>query len=722
MLENLPIPGLIADPEWGNSWNVGKNQSVSAYLNGSGNLCLRKDAKFTLHTVLNATASDLEMLPHGLGVPVSPRSAFTVSLDVASRDEVEAQLAIHEFNMAGKRISRTLIANKDRVLYAPGFGAVSLAISIRLAGKGEITVRGLEFSPALTSKFEPGVHRQGSSVKPGNRPKVRNRDEYVWLLPIRKALFDGTPLQVLFRKPEAVEAASLLISRGFMLEAKELVRQCDSYQDLTTSHLRKLFWHGRRTGYVTHALAALDEVILRTGNEKDVRAREVLFSEHEFHRNPWSLLQELPSTAAFSASGPVLHMVGKALPEWQTGFTLRTKYTTEALSAAGVDCVIAVQSGGNHAEGLTETIEHTVAGVPTVLFAGPAKKDVLRHEWMQRNAEELYRLVHRLKPSVIHAHSDFTNGALATHVGEATSVPVVYETRGFWEETWLSRIGKVQNWENLDLVVEMFGAPELYTLRRETERNVRERADQVVTLAETMKEFILQESSKTAFNRGRVSIATNAVDPGEFPVPSAPSPVRKEFGIPDDSTVVGYISSIVEYEGIETLLDGYKLLSARQPDTHLLVVGDGPQLNHLKQHVARERIPRVIFTGRVPHDEVLAFYHAIDIFVVPRRRTRVTELVTPLKPFEAFSTGRAVVLSDVAALKEIAEDSQGAARTFQADDSHALATVLEELVTDPDIRRHMGERAAEWVRSARSWASNTPAYKEVYRRLREAKV
>lgn len=718
MLENLPIPGFVADPEWGNRWNVGDNQAVTVYLDDSGNLCLTKAAKFTLHTVLNAIGSDIDGPAEGHGVAVPNGASYTVALNADSKDRVRAQLVINEFDTSGKKLSRLLIENLERVLYVPTPGTSSLVISLRTTGQGTVTVRGLEFNPASSGKASPGVHKNGTFVEPGTTPKAADRDVYVWLLPVRRALYDGTPLSVLFSRREALDAVGQFVDSRFMLEAKEVVRQFDLYSDLATSQLRRMFWHGRRAGYLLHALRAQDEVVSRTQSDKDISARAILSAEYEFHRDPWALLPDLPKIPAYDSEGPALHFVGKALPEKQTGYTVRTRYTTEALTAGGTECVIAVQVGGNHEEGLEEAVEHTVDGVRTVLLPGPSKQNAMRADWMSRNAIELHDLVSRLKPSVIHAHSDFTNGALATHVGSFTGVPVVYEARGFWEETWLSRISKAQGWDDVELHLRMYGAPEMYELRRQSERRVRERADRVITLAETMKEFILLESPDGAIESSHVTLARNAVDPLDFPQPTGAYPAREELGIPEDQVVVGYISSIVEYEGIDTLIDGYHELSKEHPNVSLLIVGDGPYLNRLKLQVEKNRIPNVIFSGRIPHEDVLNYYHAIDIFVVPRRRTRVTELVTPLKPFEAFSTGRAVVMSDVAALMEIASDSGGAARTFTADSPRSLAMVLSELVKDPDQRREMGASGARWVRQSRSWSTNVPSYQRVYKDLR----
>lgn len=718
-LQNVPIPGFTASNQWGNQWNVGANQSVTLYFDDAGRLCLEKKEKFTLHTVLGASVEDLTGLREGCGVALNSAAQYTVSLTTRNDWGVRSMLVLHEFDITGKRVSRLTVSNGKRALFVPAAPDGTLVLSLRIVGAGGVAIEAIEFNPMRgLSTGEPGLHPL-TAVRTGPKPSTPQvADVFGRLMPIRRALYDGVPLSVILGRSGAEPVVSSLLQTGHTLEAKELVRQLDLHQDLQTSTLRELFRHGRNAGYLTHALSCIEEVFLRSQRDSDGVAAERVRSEYEFHRDPWSLLPSLGLSYDYDPQGPVLHMVGKSLPHRQTGYTVRTKYTVSALHRAGVDSVIAVQSGGNHDHDLSENLEHSAEGIRTVMLRGPAKKNLSRQEWLTANTLGLHQLVRDVRPSVIHAHSDFTNGVLATHVGEASGVPVVYESRGFWEETWISRVSKAQGWEDTELALRMYGAPDLYELRRESERRVRERADRIITLAQTMKDFILQESDPDLIPEEHVHLARNAVEPNDFPPCSGRPAAREELGIQEGDVVVGYISSIVEYEGIDTLISGYQLLQRKHPNTKLLIVGDGQSLKPLRHYAERIGVTGVIFTGRVPHDDILDYYHSIDIFVVPRRKTRVTELVTPLKPFEAFSTGRPVVVSDVAALAEIANDSHGIARQFTADDPRTLAETLGELVVDPELRNELGKQGAEWVQRERSWDANVPTYLKVYEELR----
>ena len=124
----------------------------------------------------------------------------------------------------------------------------------------------------------------------------------------------------------------------------------------------------------------------------------------------------------------------------------------------------------------------------------------------------------------------------------------------------------------------------------------------------------------------------------------------------------------------------------------------------------------MIFTGRVPHGRILDYYRLIDVFVVPRTNDRVSQLVTPLKPYEAMAMERALVVSGVGALLEIVADGE-TGRSFRPEDPIDLADVVEPLLDDAAERARLGRAAREWVIANRTWTQNGRRYRELYERL-----
>src|SRR5690606_30639137 len=115
-----------------------------------------------------------------------------------------------------------------------------------------------------------------------------------------------------------------------------------------------------------------------------------------------------------------------------------------------------------------------------------------------------------------------------------------------------------------------------------------------------------------------------------------------------EGSVMGFIGSFYDYEGLDDLIDAMPDLVDARPDARLLLVGGGPVEASLRARAGASPVaPAIHFAGQVPHAEVERYYSLCDVMVYPRKRSRLTDLVTPLKPLEAMAQGRVVAASDV---------------------------------------------------------------------------
>jgi glycosyltransferase involved in cell wall biosynthesis len=152
----------------------------------------------------------------------------------------------------------------------------------------------------------------------------------------------------------------------------------------------------------------------------------------------------------------------------------------------------------------------------------------------------------------------------------------------------------------------------------------------------------------------------------------------------------------------------------QRPSIRVLLVGGGYEEEALKQQAKEGGIAdKVVFAGRVAHEEVQDYYNLVDVFAYPRRRTRLTEMVTPLKPLEAMAQGRVVVASDVGGHRELIRDRETGS-LFEAGNPAALASAVLELLHDRDRAASMRARARRFVETERSWAASVRRYAEVY--------
>ena len=458
-----------------------------------------------------------------------------------------------------------------------------------------------------------------------------------------------------------------------------------------------------REGRLTDAVQELDGA----RGWRAARLRKSLLAELAM-LEPGRLTLGTPARAALTpvpvpasarrGSTRVLHIVTDALPSTSAGYTIRTQEIAVAQRLAGMDPHVTTRIGFPVTAGAMDG-RATVAvdGVPyhrLLPWIMPGRMDRLYQTHLRHAA----RLTQRLKPAVLHAASNYANAVIALALRDATGLPVVYEVRGFWEDTWLSR-----HVVNADLKLS-----DRYVYTRALETHCMAEADRVVTLGEAMRE----EIAARGVPADKITIVPNAVSE-EFlrPLPDGAA-LKARLGIKPGEYVVGLVSSLVAHEGIGTLLEAVKILNDRGVRTRALIVGDGPERTALQRQAAGLDLDAV-FTGRVPSAKVRDYHAVLDVFVVPRTPDRVCQLVTPLKPVEAMASGLPVVLSSVRALAEIVHDRETGLLSPPLD-AGELADRLQQLLASPDLRAKLGANARDWVARDRTWAHNAARYREIY--------
>jgi PEP-CTERM/exosortase A-associated glycosyltransferase len=301
---------------------------------------------------------------------------------------------------------------------------------------------------------------------------------------------------------------------------------------------------------------------------------------------------------------------------------------------------------------------------------------------------------------VLHAHSPALCGKAALIAGRWLGIPVVYEIRAFWEDAAVSNgTGSEGNVK--------------YRLTRALENHVVAGADAVVTICQGLKDDLALRGTDPA----KIAISPNGVDLALFGEAVLPDPtLAAELGL-GAGPVIGFIGSFYDYEGLDDLIAAMPLLTARIPDARLLLVGGGPMEHALKaQAEASPAAQAIRFVGRVPHSEVERYYALVDVMAYPRKRSRLTDLVTPLKPLEAMAQRKLVAASDVGGHRELITDGQ-TGTLFTPDDPAACAAALAALLEATSSWDSLRAAGLEHVRTNHDWARNIHRYHDVYQRL-----
>ncbi len=394
----------------------------------------------------------------------------------------------------------------------------------------------------------------------------------------------------------------------------------------------------------------------------------------------------------------ILHVLDHSLPA-HSGYTFRTRALMKAQVAKGWE--VAGVTGVRHPEPGPdgETVDGlTFYRTPPI---APARAPI--REWREIGAlaERVEALVEEWKPDLLHAHSPVLDGLAALRVGKRLGIPVIYEIRAFWEDASVGngtgREGSLRYW-----------------LTKQLETHAVKSADAIAVICEGLRGDLIARG----IDADKITVSPNGVDLELFGDPAPRDDALADtLGFAADDAVIGYIGSFYDYEGIDDLIAAMPALVSAQPKVRLLLVGGGPMETALKvQAAASPAASHIHFVGRVPHTEVERYYSLIDILAYPRKKMRLTDLVTPLKPLEAMAQGKLVAASDVGGHRELVED--GVTGTlFAPDDPAAIAEALGKLLENREMWPERRRVARIFVETHRNWSSNILRYEPVYQRL-----
>jgi glycosyltransferase involved in cell wall biosynthesis len=186
---------------------------------------------------------------------------------------------------------------------------------------------------------------------------------------------------------------------------------------------------------------------------------------------------------------------------------------------------------------------------------------------------------------------------------------------------------------------------------------------------------------------------------------------RAALGL-EGKTVVLVVSRLVPIKNVALAIDAMMLASRELPELTMLIVGDGPQQGALAAKVAASGLTgRVRFAGRVPHEELPAWYRSAHLFVLPSEFDNSPNVV-----LEAMSSGLPLVATDVGGLRQYVQPSvNGDLVPLNAPGQ--LAAAIVRFASDSALARRIGRRNREDAVSRHSWAQSALRLRGVYQRV-----
>jgi len=183
--------------------------------------------------------------------------------------------------------------------------------------------------------------------------------------------------------------------------------------------------------------------------------------------------------------------------------------------------------------------------------------------------------------------------------------------------------------------------------------------------------------------------------------------LQKKYNINDNDKVVMYLGSILSHSGLDVIFNNMGKILEDIPEFRLLVVGDGPDLERLKQQSKQLGIyEKIIFTGFVPYKEVPRFCSLADLCINPFRmdgKYAFNDKLTPVKFFDFLSCGKPVLATP---LQGTLYDFPKESNTIIYESLDLFTGKMIELLKN-DSLDEIGQRGREFVGKNFTWDSVT---------------
>lgn len=205
--------------------------------------------------------------------------------------------------------------------------------------------------------------------------------------------------------------------------------------------------------------------------------------------------------------------------------------------------------------------------------------------------------------------------------------------------------------------------------------------------------FTLARYRDLGFPEQHIVYVPNGVDRARFAGLPATDALRQRWGLEGDPLIV-YVGTLgLLSHPVDLLLEAFRQVVRQRPAARLLLVGGGEDYDNLKDLVHQLGIAeRTTFTGRVPPEDVPAYFALATVSVDPVRDDMIARARSPLKVMESLVMGVPVVTGDVGDRRALLNDGELGV-LVPPGDSQALADGLLTILQGPRARARMAQAA-----------------------------
>lgn len=223
---------------------------------------------------------------------------------------------------------------------------------------------------------------------------------------------------------------------------------------------------------------------------------------------------------------------------------------------------------------------------------------------------------------------------------------------------------------------------------------------------------LLEQVRKNGVAEERSTLLLNGIDEKRFQRRFAPeqSPLRQKHGVPPGRLVIGGVGRLSPEKAFNNLIHATRALLAQGMDVELWIAGEGDARPDLQALIDHHRLgDRVRLLGFC--DDTIAFYHALDMFVLSSLREGLPNVV-----LEAMAMSVPVVSTRVAGVPKLIDDGHNGLLT-PIGDVEPLAAAMARLTQDRGLAQRLAHEGRRTIEDRFTFSARMAVEKDIYDRL-----
>lgn len=284
------------------------------------------------------------------------------------------------------------------------------------------------------------------------------------------------------------------------------------------------------------------------------------------------------------------------------------------------------------------------------------------------NYPRISAVLSSFNPDIIHLVTEFSMGLCGLKYAKDYHLPVVASyTTNFPQYLGYYRCGFLEKWAWLYL------------------RWFHNQCALNYCPSQTVQTMLMKKGFRnlTAWGRG--------IDTSFFSPEKRSSLLRKQLA-PGKNLFFLYVGRLAPEKDLDVLFSAWEMVKTRLPEAQLIITGDGPLSESLRQKAGRE----IIFTGYLHGEELAAMYASSDVFVFPSTTETFGNVI-----LEAMAAGLPVVAAAAGGVKNLlVNDYNGIA--CRSRNAHEMASAILKIAGNEELRRKIGWQARQYALK-RSW-------------------